>query len=73
VARNRGPSPPAERKRALKRIRRLQADPPNPNSMDEIQWLVKWTIEVRDIRLDICSSLYKILRRRRAVERFFST
>ena len=61
----RGPQTPAERKRALKRILRPEADPPNPdpnpNSIEETQWPVKGTIEVPDIRLDLCSSLYEIL------------
>ena len=42
--------------------------PLNPNSIDEIRRGVMWTIEVPDIRLDICSSLYKILRCRRKTD-----
>jgi hypothetical protein len=61
MLRDRGPRTPADRRRALKRIRRLEADPPKPNPIDEAQWPVKGTIEVPDIRLDICSSLYEIL------------
>jgi hypothetical protein len=60
AAADRGPSTPAERKQALEYIRHFQADPLNPNLKPEIQWVVKWTIEVPDIRLDLCTSFFKL-------------
>jgi hypothetical protein len=58
-AADRGPSTPAEREQALKYIRHFQADPLNPDLRAEIQWVVKWTMEVPDIRLELCTSFYK--------------
>jgi hypothetical protein len=60
AAADRGPSTPAERKQALEIIRRYQADPLNPDLKTEIQWVVEWTREVPDIRLDLCTSFYKL-------------
>jgi hypothetical protein len=59
-AANRGPSTPEERKQALKYIGDFQADPLNPNLQPEIQWVVKWTQQIPDVRLDLCSSFYKL-------------
>ena len=60
AAANRGHSTPAERKQALEYIHHFQADPLNPDLTPEIQWVVKWTIEVPDIRLDLCTSFFKL-------------
>jgi hypothetical protein len=49
---------PAERRRELEHFSHFETRPLNPNSIDEIQRVVIWTIEVPDIRLDICSGLY---------------
>jgi hypothetical protein len=59
-AADRGPSTAAERKQALEYIHHFQADPLNPNLTPEIQWVVKWTMEVPDIRLDLCVSFFKL-------------
>ena len=59
-AADRGPSTPAERKQALEYIHRFQADPLNPDLTPEIQWVVKWTMEVPDIRLDLCTRFFKL-------------
>jgi hypothetical protein len=59
-AADRGPSTPAEREQALKYIRNFQTDPLNPDLKAEIAWVVKWTMEVPDIRLDLCTSFYKL-------------
>jgi hypothetical protein len=59
-AADRGPSTPAERKQALEYIHHFQADPLNPNLTPEIQWVVKWTMEVPDIHLDLCTSFFKL-------------
>jgi hypothetical protein len=60
IAADRGPSTPAERRQALEYIRHFQADPLNPNLNAEIQWVLKWTMEIPDIRLDLCTSFYKL-------------
>jgi hypothetical protein len=59
-AADRGPSTPAERKQALEYIHRFQADPLNPDLAAEIQWVVKGTMEVPDIRLDLCTSFFTL-------------
>jgi hypothetical protein len=59
-AADRGPSTAAERNQALEYIHHFQADPLNPNLTAEIQWVVKWTIEVPDIHLDLCTSFFKL-------------
>jgi hypothetical protein len=59
-AADRGPSTPAERKQALDYIHHFQADPLNPELKPEIEWVVKWTMEVPDIRLDLCTSFFKL-------------
>ncbi|MGD0631200.1 MAG: hypothetical protein ABR987_17870 [Terracidiphilus sp.] len=59
-AADRGPSTPAERKQALEYIHRFQADPLNPDLTPEIQWVVKWTMAVPDIRLDLCTGFFKL-------------
>ncbi len=60
VATDRGPSTPQERKQALEYIRHFKADPLNPNLKAEAQWVMEWTREVPDIRLDLCTSFYKM-------------
>jgi hypothetical protein len=59
-AADRGPSTPAEPKQALEYIHRFQADLLNPDLTPQIQWVVKWTMEVPDIRLDLCTSFFKL-------------
>jgi len=59
-AADRGPSTAAERKQALAYIHRFQADPLNPDLGPEIQWVLNWTMQVPDIRLDLCISFYKL-------------
>ena len=59
-AADRGPSTPAERKQALEYVRHFEADPLNPDMQAEIQWVLQWTREVPDIRLDLCTSFYKL-------------
>lgn len=54
----RGPSTPEERKQALKYISDFEADPLNQELQPEIQWVVKWTMEVPDVRLNICQGLF---------------
>ena len=57
---DRGPSTPEERKQAPESIQHFQADPLNPKLKPEIQWVVKWTMEVPDVRIDICTNFYKL-------------
>lgn len=59
-AADRGPSTPEERKQALAIIHRFQADPLNPDLQPQIRWVAQWTRDVPDIRLDLCTSFYKL-------------
>jgi hypothetical protein len=59
-AADRRPSTPEERKQALEYVRHFEADPLNPDRQAEIQWVLQWTREVPDIRLDLCTSFYKL-------------
>jgi len=60
TAADRGPSTPEERKQALEYIQHFEADPLNPALKPEIQWVVKWNMEVPDVRIDICANFYKL-------------
>ena len=51
----RGPSTAEERQQALKYIADFQADPLNPNLKPEVQWIIKWTVEVPDFAVHLCS------------------
>jgi hypothetical protein len=57
---DRGPSTAEERSQALDVIHQFQADPLNPALAAKIQWVVKWTMEVPDIRLDLCTSFFNL-------------
>jgi hypothetical protein len=59
-AADRGPSTPEERKQALEYIQHFQADPLNPNLKPEIQWVVKWVIEIPDVHVDLCTILDRL-------------
>ncbi|MGA2673492.1 MAG: hypothetical protein ABSE99_09695 [Terracidiphilus sp.] len=60
TAAGRGPSTPEERKQALEYIHRFQADPLNPSLKPEIQWVIRWTIEIPDVHINICTILDKL-------------
>ena len=57
TAADRGPSTPEERKQALEYIAHFEADPLKPNLKPEIQWVVKWTMEIPDVQIDLCPIL----------------
>jgi len=60
AAADRGPSTPEERKQALDYIHHFEADPLNPALKPEIQWVIKWTIEIPDVRVSLCTILDKL-------------
>jgi len=60
TAADRGPSTPEERKQALEYIAHFEADPLNPNLKPEIQWVVKWMMEIPDVHVDLCPILDKL-------------
>ena len=60
IAADRGPSTPEERKQALEYIQHFEADPLNPALKPEIQWVVKWTIEIPDVHINLCMILDKL-------------
>jgi hypothetical protein len=57
---NRGPSTPEERQRALEYIRHFEADPLNPDLRNEREWVIRWTIEIPDVRINLCPNLVKL-------------
>jgi hypothetical protein len=60
LAADRGPSTPEERKQAVAIIRRFEDNPMNPALKPQIQWVLNWTREVPDIRLNLCASFFKL-------------
>jgi len=59
-AADRGPSTPEERKQALEYIHDFESDPLNPSLKPQIQWVVKWVIEIPDIHVGLCTILDKL-------------
>ncbi len=55
AAPKRGPSTPAERKRALEVTRRLEKDPFGKGSGADRRWLFQWIIEVPDLAVTSCN------------------
>ncbi len=53
-ASTRGPSTRAERDRALKVTKELEADPLSPQYREDRSWLIKWIQDVPDITVQIC-------------------
>ncbi len=51
----RGPSTPAERKRAVEITRRLERTPLAPGANTDRMWLLKWIVEIPDINVRGCS------------------
>lgn len=51
---DRGPSTRAERDRALKVTRELEADPLSPQYSADRAWLIQWIRDVPDITVQIC-------------------
>ena len=55
LAAARGPSTPAERKKAVETTRRLERSPLAPGANVQRMWLIKWIIEIPDINVRSCS------------------
>jgi hypothetical protein len=53
----RGPSTPAERKKAVEITRRLERAPLAPKANDDRIWLLKWINDIPDIMVRTCSGL----------------
>jgi hypothetical protein len=58
VAQNRGPSTSEERARAVQVAKALRADPTADNVQPDREWFVKWLIEIPDITVKLCPSIY---------------
>lgn len=54
-ARARGPSTPAERRRAVETTRRLEQDPLAHGANAQRRWLLQWIDEIPDIHIQGCS------------------
>jgi len=55
---NRGPSTPEERARAVQVTKALRADPTAASFQQDREWLMKWLIEIPDISVKLCPSIY---------------
>jgi hypothetical protein len=52
----RGPSTPAERKRAVETTRRLERDPLGKTANADRRWLFQWIVEIPDIQVRLCAT-----------------
>ncbi len=57
----RGPSTPAERKRAVEITRRLERDPLYPGADKDRRWLFQWIVAIPDINVQSCSGPLNVL------------
>ncbi len=55
LAAGRGPSTPAERKKAVETTRRLERYPLAPDADAQRKWLLKWIVDIPDINVRGCS------------------
>jgi hypothetical protein len=55
LAAARGPSTPAERRKAVETTRRLERFPLGPGANSSRMWLLKWIVEIPDINVRGCS------------------
>ena len=55
LAAARGPSTPAERKKAVETTRRLERYPLSPSANADRMWLLKWIVDIPDINVRGCS------------------
>lgn len=55
LAAARGPSTPAERKRAVETTRRLERDPLGRGAAADRRWLLQWIVEIPDVSVRGCS------------------
>lgn len=66
----RGPSTPAERKRAVETTRRLEKEPFAANAMAGRKWLMNWIEQIPDITVRTCSGPLDALAADKGNERF---
>ncbi len=55
LAAGRGPSTPAERKKAVETTRRLEKYPLAPDADAQRKWLLKWIVDIPDINVRGCA------------------
>lgn len=55
IAMARGPSTPAERRKAVETTRKLERSPLGPAANTSRMWLLKWIVEIPDINVRGCS------------------
>ncbi len=55
LAAARGPSTPAERRKAVETTRRLERSPLAPGANADRKWLLKWIVDIPDINVKGCS------------------
>lgn len=55
LAAARGPSTPAERKRAIEATRRLEREPLGQGAAGDRRWLLQWIVEIPDVQVRGCS------------------
>jgi hypothetical protein len=60
-ANERGPSSPADRKRALEVIQKLEADPMSPGLAKDREWINDWVFSAPDVQVVLCTALIKPL------------
>lgn len=61
LAAPRGPSTPAERKKAVETTHRLERFPLAPDANAQRKWLLKWIVDIPDINVKGCSGPLDIL------------
>jgi hypothetical protein len=59
-AADRGPSTPEERKQALAYIEDFESNPLGPHAVQEREWVLRWTIEIPDVHVNVCMILDKL-------------
>lgn len=57
----RGPSTPAEKKRALEVIDQLEQDPMAPQLAKDREWVQQWVMEAPDVHVLLCTAIIKPL------------
>jgi hypothetical protein len=61
LAQGRGPSTPAERRRAVETTRRLERDPLGEAADADRRWLLRWIVEIPDILVTSCDGPLDVL------------
>jgi hypothetical protein len=70
LAAARGPSTPAERRRAVETTRRLERQPLAPNADAQRRWLLRWIVEIPDIHVQGCAGPLDALAEDRSGEKY---